>query len=37
VLVQLPRLVVGCLQDGSPAHCGLGRRNQGKVLAGDAE
>lgn len=37
MLVQLPRLVVGCLEDGRSSHRRLGGGDQGKVLARDAE
>jgi len=37
VLVELPGLVVRRLQDGSSTHRRLGRCDQGKVLASDAE
>lgn len=37
VLVQLPRLVVGRLEDGRAAHRSLGGRDQGEVLARDTE
>jgi len=37
VLVQLSRLVVGCLENRCASHRGLGCRDQGKVLASDSE
>lgn len=37
MLVELPRFVIGSFEDGSTSHCGLGRRNDGVILAGEPE
>lgn len=37
MFVELSRLVVRRLEDGSSAHGGLGSRDQGEVLASDSE
>lgn len=37
MLVELPGLVIRCFEDRCTSHGGLGGRNDGKVLAGEAE
>ena len=37
MLIELLGFVIGSFEDGSTSHCGLGRGNDGVILAGETE